>query len=96
MYQCEALSHILLFGELYIFQAYFWLAAQIDVLIKLLKKHTSLTRQKQYNKPVLVYCWVSILNDGSILNRHWINARVCCSPEGCAFIVCAITSYKTP
>ena len=34
---------------------------------------TSLTRQKRDINPVLVYCWVSVADDGSILNRHRIN-----------------------
>ena len=31
-------------------------------------------RQKKRDlNPVHVYCWVSVADDGSILNQHWIN-----------------------
>ena len=42
---------------------------------------------------VLVYCWGSVADDDSILNRIWINMMS--AIEGGAFIVCAITSYTT-
>ena len=36
-------------------------------------------RQKTRYHPVLVYCWRSVADDGSILNRHWIKtSRVRC------------------
>ena len=34
---------------------------------------TSLTRQKRDNNPVVVYCWVSVADEGSILTQHWVN-----------------------
>ena len=34
---------------------------------------TSLPGKKRYINPVLVYRWASVADDGSILNRHWIN-----------------------
>ena len=39
---------------------------------------TSLTRQKRDINPVLVYCWVSVADDGSILNEIGLTYRVCC------------------
>ena len=42
-------------------------------------------KQRTRYHPVLVYCWRSVADDGSILNRHWIKTSRVCSIEGVRF-----------
>ena len=52
----------------------------VSVLVSMVIVHRYLTQlhkpdpaKKRDITPVLVHCWGSVADDGSILNRHWIN-----------------------